>query len=140
RTLLALIAGETDDSRRFALWLEVAILDEQRLKHPYDAVDAYSQAALIKPRHPLPQHEVVRLLRAEENPVKLVESLLQLAGTAADTTEYARLLFEAAELQELMLDKDVAALKCLAQADSLGAEVPKDPAVIEAMERIHTRR
>ena len=140
RTLLALIGGEPDDTRRFALWLEVAILDEQRLKHPYDAVDAYGQAALIKPRHPLPKHEIVRLLRAEENPAKLVEALLQLAGTAADTAEYARLLFEAAELQELMLDKDAVALKCLAQADNLGADVPKDPAVIEAMERIHIRR
>jgi tetratricopeptide (TPR) repeat protein len=140
RTLIALIGREPEDSRRFALWLEVAVLDEHRLKHPYDAVDAYSQAALIKPRHPLPQHEVVRLLRAEENPAKLVEALLQLAGSAADTAEYARLLFEAAELQELMLGKDAAALKCLAQSDNLGAEVPKDPAVIEAMERIHIRR
>jgi cellulose synthase operon protein C len=140
RTLLALIGGEADDARRFALWLEVAILDEQRLKHPYDAVEAYSQAALIRPRHPLPQNEVARLLRAEENPAKLVEALLLLAGSAADAAEYARLLFQAAELQELMLDKDAAALKCLAQSDSLGDEVPKDPAVLEAMERIHIRR
>ena len=139
RTLLALIGREPDDTRRFALWLEVAILDEQRLKHPYDAVDAYSQAALIKPRHPLPQNEIVRLLRAEENPAKLCDALLQLAGTAADAAEYARLLFQAAEIQELMLAKDAAALKCLAQSDALGPEVPKDPAVLEAMERIHIR-
>ncbi len=139
RTLLTLIGREPDDARRFALWLEVAILDEQRLKHPYDAVDAYGQAALIKPRHPLPQNEIVRLLRAEENPTKLCEALLQLAGSAADSAEYARLLFQAAEIQELMLAKDAAALKCLAQSDSLGAEVAKDPAVLEAMERIHIR-
>jgi tetratricopeptide (TPR) repeat protein len=139
RTLLALINGEPSEARRFALWLEVAILDEQRLKHPYDAVDAYGKAAQLKPRHPLPQNEIVRLLRAEENPTKLCDALLQLAGTAADTTDYARLLFQAAEIQELMLGKDAAALKCLAQSDSLGAEVAKDPAVLEAMERIHIR-
>src|SRR6185295_2350366 len=63
-----------------------------------------------------------------------------LAGSAADGVEYSRLLFQAAEVREMMLRDDKAALKCLAQIDGLGPDVPRDPALIEAMERIHVRR
>lgn len=140
RALVALISRERDDSARFALWLEVALLDEQRLKRPHDAVGAYTQAALIRPRHPLPSREIVRLLRSEGQPAKLVESLMQLAATAADANQYARFLFQAAEVQEFMLGDDEAALKCLVQADSLGPDVERDPALLEAIERIHVRR
>jgi tetratricopeptide (TPR) repeat protein len=138
RTLLALIAAEPDERRRFSLWLEVARLDEQRLRRPYDAVEAYTQAALLAPRHPQPALEIARLLRAEAAPAKLVAALMGLAAGAADATEYARYLFQAAEVQEQMLRDDAAALKCLTQADALPGLDP-DPALLEAMERIHLR-
>ena len=77
RTLLQIIAGERDDGRRFALWLEVARLDEQRLRRPEGAAAAYAEAARIKPRHPLPALEVARLLRAEQSPQKLVDALME---------------------------------------------------------------
>ena len=138
RTLLQLIAREPAEPRRFALWLEVARLDEQRLRRPHDAVGAYTQAAKLRPRHPLPALEVARLLRAEAAPAKLVEALMGLAASAPDGAEYARLLFQAAEVQELMLGDDAAALRCLVQADGLPGVDP-DPALLEAMERIHLR-
>ena len=138
RTLLKLITAEPEESRRFAIWLEVARLDEQRLRRPYDAVEAYGQAALLRPRSPVPALEIARLLRAEANPGKLVEALMGLAATAPDADEYARYLFQAAEAQELMLGDDAAALKCLAQAESLPSAAP-DPGLLEAMERIHLR-
>jgi tetratricopeptide (TPR) repeat protein len=138
RTLLQIIASERDDGRRYALWMEVARLDEQRLRRPFDAASAYGEAAHIRPRHPLAPLEVARLLRAEQSPQKLVEALMGLAGIAGDTVEYARYLFQAAEVQEMMLRDDAAALKCLTQADGLPGVEP-DPALLEAMERIHVR-
>ncbi|HVY47076.1 MAG TPA: cellulose synthase, partial [Minicystis sp.] len=139
KALLSLIAREQDEDKRFGLWIEVALLDEHRLKKPYDAVEAYSQAAKVKPRHPLPPREIVRLLRAIGDPAKLVDAIIQLAATAADQDEYARLLFQAAEVQEHQLRDDEAALKCLAQADGL-SDAERDPAMVESMERIHVRR
>jgi tetratricopeptide (TPR) repeat protein len=138
RTLVNMISREPDDGRRFALWIEVALLDEQRLHRTSDAAEAYRQAALARPRHPLPAREIARLLRSEGNAAKLVEALMALAGSAADAGDYARFLFQAAEVQELMLGDDRAALKSLVQADSM-AEAERDPALLEAMERIHLR-
>ncbi len=138
-TLRDLIAAEPDDARRFTLWLEVARRARQRLRRPYDAVSAYTEAAKIRPRHPLPALEIARLLRAEPAPAKLVEALMALAAAAADGAEYARYLFQAAEVQELMLSDDAAALKSLVQADGLPG-APPDPALLEAMERIQLRR
>lgn len=140
RALLALINRELDDGRRFTLWIEVAMLDEQRIKRPHDAVSAYAEAAKIRPRHPLPARETVRLLRTEGKPAKLVSALMQLAATAPDAIAYARFLFEAAEVQEFTLGDDTAALKSLVQADAASAELERDPSLFEAMERIHVRR
>ncbi len=138
KTLLQVIGAERDEGRRFALWLEVARLDEHRLRRPYDAVSAYTEAARLRPRHPLPALEVARLLRAEGQPAKLVEALMSLAAAAPDVADYARYLFQAAEVQELMLGDDSAALKCLVQADALPS-LDHDPALLEAIERIHLR-
>jgi tetratricopeptide (TPR) repeat protein len=138
RALLALVAQEPDEARRFGLWLEVARLDEHRLRRPYDAVDDLRQAAILRPRHPLPALEIARLLRAEADAAKLAESLLALAAGAGDAAEYGRYLFQTAEVEELMLRDDAAALKCLMQAEAL-PDGPRDPALLEAMERIHLR-
>jgi tetratricopeptide (TPR) repeat protein len=140
RTLVSLIGREPDEARRYALWLEVAILDEQRQKRPLDAVEAYRQAALLQPRSPLPQEEIVRLLRDAGDPAKLVDALMQLAGTATSAVDYARFVAQAAEIHELMLGDDASALKCLLQADALGPNVTPDPALIESIERIYVRR
>ncbi|MFT3767764.1 MAG: tetratricopeptide repeat protein [Minicystis sp.] len=137
-TLIRMIGAEPDEGRRFALWLEVARLDEQRLRRPYDASAAYAQAALLRPKSPLPALEIARILRAEGQPAKLVEALMGLCATAADEAEYAKHLFQAAEVQEMMLGDDPAALKCLLQADAL-PNAARDPAILEAMERIHLR-
>jgi tetratricopeptide (TPR) repeat protein len=140
RTLIALIGREPDEARRYALWLEVAVLDEHRQKRPGDAVEAYRQAALLRPKSPLPQQEIVRLLRDTGEPVTLVDALMQLAATATSAADYARFLAQAAEVHELMLGDDASALKCLLQADALGPGVTPDPALIESIERIYVRR
>ncbi|MFO0759069.1 MAG: tetratricopeptide repeat protein [Byssovorax sp.] len=140
RTMMALIGREPDEARRYALWLEVAVLDEERRKQPQDAVEAYRQAALLRPKSPLPQQEIVRLLRDTGEPQKLVDALMQLAATATDAADYARFLAHAAEIHELMLGDDASALKCLLQADGLGPNITPDPAWIESIERIYVRR
>lgn len=138
RTLVKMIGAEPDEGRRFALWLQVARLDEQRLRRPYDAAAAYGQAALCRPRSPLPALEIARILRAEGDGKKLCEMLMGLAASAPDEAEYARYLFQAAEVHELMLGDDAAALSCLSQADAL-PHAARDPAILEAIERIHLR-
>src|SRR5262249_25027608 len=99
---------------------------------------AYTEAARIRPRHPLPALEIARLLRAEGKPAKLVEALMALAASAPDAGEYSRALFQAAEGQELMLRDDAAALKCLVPADGTPG-APPDAGILEAIERIHVR-
>lgn len=140
KALLRLIAREGQGEAAFALWLEVAMVDEQRLKRPRDAVEAYRQAARVKPNHPLPRVEIARLLREIGDYGKLVEALMGLAASATDANDYARLLFEAAEVQELKLGNDEAALSSLNQADAHLPADGYDPAILEAMERIYVRR
>ena len=140
KTLLALLGREPDDALRFALWIEVARLDEQRLRKPYDAVDAYTQAALLAPKNPLPAIEIARLLRGLGDPKRLVDALLQLAGSAPDTADYARYLFQAAEAREHLLRDDEAALEHLRRADAISTELPFDPALFESQERILIRK
>ncbi|HLM72563.1 MAG TPA: cellulose synthase, partial [Polyangiaceae bacterium] len=118
KSLLRLISREGHGEGLFSLWLEVAVLDEQRLKRPRDAVEAYRQAARARPAHPLPKAEIARLLRDIGDYGKLVEALMGLAASATSPNDYARRLFEAAEVQELKLGNDEAALSSLAQADA----------------------
>ena len=140
KSLMRLIAREGHGEQLFSLWLEVAVLDEQRLKRPRDAVEAYRQAAKARPAHPLPKSEIARLLRDIGDYGKLVEALMGLAASAPSANDYARLLFEAAEVQELKLGNDEAALSSLAQADAHLPPDSFDPAILEAMERIYVRR
>lgn len=141
KALLRLISREGSHGEGlFSLWLEVAVLDEQRLKRPRDAVEAYRQAARARPTHPLPKVEIARLLRDIGDYGKLVEALMGLAASAATPNDYARLLFEAAEVQEIKLGNDEAALSSLAQADAHLPPESFDPAILEAMERIYVRR
>jgi tetratricopeptide (TPR) repeat protein len=140
RSLLKLIQRDPNGEAAFGLWIEIAVVDEQRLKRPRDAVEAYRQAAKLRPTHPLPRIEIARLLREVGDHGKLVESLMGLAAKATDANDYARLLFQAAEVQELSIGNDEAALQSLAQADAHLAVETYDPAILEAMERIHVRR
>ena len=139
KALLKLIARDTAGADAYGLWIEVALLDEQHLRRPNDAVAAYRNAARIKPRHPLPQIEIARLLRETGDYVKLVEVLTAMAGEVVDPAEYARLLFQAAEVQEFALGNDDSALKSLGQSETAVGVAAPDFAVLESMERIHVR-
>nr|WP_240806873.1 cellulose synthase [Polyangium spumosum] len=140
QALLGLI--RCDPAGSFGLWIEVARFDELRLKRPQDAVKAYEEAARLRPDHPMPALEIMRLLRATGDHRRLVASLKKLAEGATGPITRASFLFQAAEVEELLLGDDQAALATLAAADALStaAEGAFDPAVVEAMERILVRR
>ncbi len=136
--LLGLI--RCDPAGSFGLWIEVARFDELRLKRPLEAVRAYEEAARLRPDHPMPALEIMRLLRATGDHRRLVASLKKLAEGASGPIPRASFLFQAAEVEELLLGDDQAALATLAAADALSADGMFDPAVVEAMERILVRR
>ncbi|MDI1450599.1 cellulose synthase [Polyangium sp. 6x1] len=140
QALLGLIRNEPAGS--FGLWVEVARFDELRLKRPQEAVKAYEEAARLRPDHPMPGLEIMRLLRATGDHRRLVTSLKKLAEGASGPIARASFLFQAAEVEELLLGDDQAALATLSAADALSsvAEGAFDPAVVEAMERILVRR
>jgi cellulose synthase operon protein C len=153
RTRLLEAAGRFDEARRalvalagreagnaFGTWVDIARLDELKLKRPHDAVRAYQEAARIKPNHPLPRREIVRLLRRVGDWKKLCEALAELVENSVDPNIGARLLFEAAEVQELCLGDDDAAVASLERADTLLANDVGDPAVLESLERILVRK
>ncbi|WP_437335190.1 cellulose synthase [Sorangium sp. So ce394] len=139
RALVKLIQRDPAADAAFSLWIEVASLDERRLKRPHSAVESYREAARKRPSHPLPRIEIARLLRETGNYEKLVEVLSSLADEAQRPDDHARLLFQAAEVQELALGRDQDALRLLARADAALAGGQPDPAILDAMERIYVR-
>ncbi|MBK9264796.1 MAG: tetratricopeptide repeat protein [Polyangiaceae bacterium] len=136
--LLGLI--RRDPANSFGLWVEVARFDEQRLKRPQDAVTALEEASRLRPEHPLPAIEIARLLRSTGDHRRLCESLRTLAKGALASSERVNFLVQAAEVEELMLNDDRAALTTLAAADAASSESMFDASILESMERILVRR
>ncbi len=139
KTLVAL--AEHDPDTAFETWLEVADLDESFRKVPSDAVDAYRNAARIRPEHPLPQLALLRLLRATKSYKRLITEIRAFAKIEQDPRALSALYTIAAEVEELCLDDDDAALKSLEAADEslVTSSLPEgtwDAGVFESMERI----
>lgn len=124
----------------FALWIEMARLDELHRKRPHDAVEAFQRAAKVNPKHPLPPLEIVRLLREVADFPRLCKSLLSLAGGATEPDERARLYVQAAEVQERCMSDDESALESYERADAEAQMGTPDPSIIEAIERILVRK
>ena len=152
-------AGRLDEARKgltqlvqhnpadaFDTWLEIADLDESQRRAQNDAVTAYREAARLRPDHPLPRASLVRLLRSTKSWDKLVESLGALADVETDPRNLLNIQFMRAEVEELCLEKDSAAIDSLEKADAEARnalakdDVPYDPAVLESLERILVRR
>ncbi len=138
QALLGLI--RRDPAGAFSLWIELARFDEQRLKRPHDAVGAYEEAARLRPEHPLPAIEIARLLRSTGDHRRLCESLRTLAKGALASNERVSFLVQAAEVEELLLSDDRAALSTLNAADAVATETTIDASILESMERILVRR
>lgn len=145
RKTLTVLAQHSPEEA-FEVWLEIAELDEALRKNPLDAVEAYREAARVKPQHPLPKVAITRLLRASRNYTLLVETLDRLLKEEQTRPELLRLLVMQAEARELCLNDDAAALQSLEAADGAAREalaedeVPYDPYVFESIERILARQ
>jgi cellulose synthase operon protein C len=140
QTLRRRIDVDPGGDEAFGLWIEMARLDEQHRKRPHDAVDAYQRAAKVKPLHPLPPLEIVRLLREVADFPRLCKALISLADDVAEADERTRLLVQAAEVQERCMSDDDSALKSFERADEEAQLGTPDPSIVEAMERILIRK
>lgn len=139
KTLVAL--ADHDPDAAFETWLEVAELDESFRKAPADAVEAYRAANKLRPEHPLPPLSLVRLLKATKAYKRLIGELRTIAKVETDPRALAQLHTTAAEVEELALGDDGAALKSLEAADNAlgGGAAPDnawDAGLFEGMERI----
>lgn len=137
KTLVAL--AEHDKEATFETWLEIADLDEAFRKAPNDAVEAYRSAHKARAEHPLPALAMVRLLRSTKSYKRLVSELKLLAKSEHVLTNLAQLHTMAAEVEELCLGDDDAALKSLEAADDALSKAPDpawDAAILESTERI----
>lgn len=121
----------------FALCVEMAVLLEEQLHRPHDAVKAYREAATHDPEHPVPQIEIPRILLGLGEYRKAAEALGQLASGASNPYQRARLLVQAADLHDERLDDLDAAVIALTQAHAL---VPADTAIFERLVRVQERR
>lgn len=138
QALLGLI--RRDPANAFGLWIEVARFDEQRLKKPQDAVNAYEEAARLRPEHPLPAIEIARLLRTTGDYRRLCDSLRTLAKGALASNDRVSFLVQAAEVEELLLGDDRSAMMTLTTAEAAAAETQFDVTIFESMERILVRK
>ena len=121
----------------FALCIERAVLLEEKLRRPADAVQAYREAASHEPEHPVPQLEIPRLLVTMGEHRKAADALVALAGDTANPYVRARLLLHAASLYDDRLDLLDPALIALTQAHAL---VPADEMIFERLLRVQQRR
>lgn len=137
-TLLARIAAAETPAAAFELWLDVARLDEVRLKRPRAAADALAEAARLAPESPLPAAEVARLLHATGDHEGLERALVKLAEGAAPGLESGALWLRAAEIASLRLGDDARAAERVGRALAI-PEVCADPIAFEALERLLVR-
>jgi tetratricopeptide (TPR) repeat protein len=138
--LVRLVKATPDPRAKFAVWLEIATLDELRRKDPHAAVQALQNAALARPTNPHPHAEIVRLLRGAGDHEALATALLALAAASRSPARAADLYFDAAEVQLLALGRDEGALQSLLAAEGTFTESEYDPCTLETAERILVRR
>ncbi|MFO0585891.1 MAG: tetratricopeptide repeat protein [Polyangiaceae bacterium] len=137
--LRELVKNAADPRVKFSLWLEIANLDELRRKDADGAVLALQNAAMMKPGHPLPHAEIVRLLRGSGKAEALATALLGLAASAPSAERAADFYFDAAEVMLLSLDRPADALQSLLRAEGLFDAAWYDASTFEMAERILVR-
>ncbi|WP_394826640.1 hypothetical protein [Pendulispora albinea] len=117
---------------RLDLWLELAQIQELRLRSPKDAMVSLSAARAIDPNHPVPPDEIVRMLEATGDYVTLRDAMETLANDCSGLEDRARYLVRAAEIDEHRLANDERAATTYARAL---AETPEDELIAERLER-----
>ncbi len=122
---------------KVSLWLQLAQIQDARLRNPKAAVEALQEARKVDPIHPVPPEEIARVLEASGDARALRASIEQLAQDAITPHERARHLVHAAEIDELRLADDVSAAALYARAL---LETPDDELVADRLVRVLARR
>jgi len=122
---------------KVALWLQLAHIQDARLRNPKDAVESLQQARKVDPIHPVPPEEIARVLEAAGDAKALRVAIEQLASDAITPQERARHLTHAAEIDELRLDDDISSATLYGRAL---AETPEDEMIADRLLRVLARR
>ncbi|WP_394837483.1 hypothetical protein LVJ94_11295 [Pendulispora rubella] len=117
-------------------WLELAQIQELRLRSPKEAMVSLTAARAIDPNHPVPPDEIVRMLEAAGDHVMLRDAMETLANDCSGLEDRARYLVRAAEIDEHRLGNDERAAATYARALS---ETPEDELIAERLERVLMR-
>jgi tetratricopeptide (TPR) repeat protein len=137
RSLRARIDAAATSAEKVVLWLALARIQQEKLHEPLQALKSLEQARAVDPSHPVPPEEIARVLEDHGDAKALRDAVERLANHAATPEERARHLTRAAEIDELRLGDDAAALRTYQRAL---AEVPDDDLVVERLSRVVVRR
>jgi tetratricopeptide (TPR) repeat protein len=136
RSLRKRIDLTTSVPDKVALWLTIAEIERTRLRAPLEALASLERAMALDPTHPLPPEEMARVLADRGDPRALHDAIERLAARARTPEERSRHLTRAAEIDELVLGDDAAAIKTYQRAL---AECPDDDLVVDRLARVIVR-
>jgi tetratricopeptide (TPR) repeat protein len=127
-------AGTTQE--KVALWLAVAQIEHTRLHQPAESLAALEKARALDPAHPVPPEEIAKALEARGDARALRDMVEKLAAQAKTPDERAQHLLRAAEIDELRLNDDAAAMRNYQRAL---AETPDDDLIADRLGRVMVR-
>lgn len=133
RSLRSGIEYADGGEEKCARWLELAVVQEERLRKPYEALESLKTARRLRPSHPLPPERMLKLLESIGDFTTLRASFEELANTATTQEERVRLLTDAAEIADLRSDEPNAAVSLYTRALELS---PDDDLVEERLLRL----
>jgi cellulose synthase operon protein C len=136
RSLRRRIDCATAVPEKIALWLALAEIERARLRAPAEALASLGHALDLDPGHPVPAQEMARVLEDDDDARGLRRALEQLASRAGTPEDRARHLAHVAEIDELCLGDDAAAMKGYQRA--LG-ETPDDEMIVDRLARVMAR-
>jgi tetratricopeptide (TPR) repeat protein len=133
RARIDLAAGPEE---KVALWLALAHVQHAHLHSPLEAMASLEQAWALDPANPVPPEEIARVMEDHGDVRALCDAVERMAARAATPEERAHHLARAAEINELRLGDDAAAIRLLQRAL---AEAPDDDLVAERLARVVVR-
>ncbi|HEV3189174.1 MAG TPA: hypothetical protein VGY54_01685, partial [Polyangiaceae bacterium] len=137
QSLRSRIQAAVAPAEKVALWLALAQLQHLRLFAPAEALTSLERARALDPAHPVPREEMARVLEGHGDVRVLRDAIERLAGSAQTPEERARHLVRAAEIEELRLGDDAAALRTYQRAL---VETPDDDLLAQRLARLFARR
>jgi tetratricopeptide (TPR) repeat protein len=137
KSLRARVEAAPSTPEKVALWLALAQVQDGELHRPLDALGSLEQACALDPDHPVPPQQIARVMDDHGDARALRDAVERIATRAATPEDRARHLARTAEIDELRLGDDAAAIRTLQRAL---AEAPEDDLVAERLARLVARR